>query len=58
MEKDKNVSLVEFKIYPYNSSMLWQIKICHQFALVQTSGGVSGLFVSPVRVWRVLKLSL
>lgn len=49
MERDENVS--EFKICPNESST-------HQFALVQTAGGDGGLFASPVRVWRVVKLSL
>lgn len=48
MERDKNVSPGEFKICPYESSTLLQIKICHQFALVGISGGDGGLFVSPV----------
>ncbi len=39
MERDKNVSPAEFKIRQYESSMLLLIKICHQFALVQISGG-------------------
>lgn len=42
-----------FKICEYESSRLLQIKISHQFALVHISGGGSGLFVSPVRVWRL-----
>lgn len=57
MKRDKNVSPAEFKICQHES-MLLQIKICHQFALVQISGGDSSLFVSPVSVWRALKLSL
>lgn len=43
--KNKNVSLKEFNICQYESSILLQIKICHQFALVQISGGDGGLFV-------------
>lgn len=55
-EKEKEKVLPgEFKMWQYGSSTIPQIKICHQFALVEISGGALALFVSPVRVKTVLK---